>query len=44
MGDTLAWRMKFGVVTPSTNTVVPGCAACATSVAMAGARRMGSMT
>lgn len=22
MGDTLAWRLKFGVVTPSTNTVV----------------------
>lgn len=22
MGDTLAWRAKFGVVTPSTNTVV----------------------
>src|SRR6188508_2436035 len=22
MGDTLAWRRKYGVVTPSTNTVV----------------------
>ena len=22
MGDTLAWRCKFGVITPSTNTVV----------------------